>query len=69
MIELLSDGIHFNIKNSKPATINAPIENTGIGINNTRKRLDLLYDSDYSLNIYDREHEFEVDLIVPVRNT
>ena len=38
----------------------------GIGIENARKRLELLYDEDYSLNIYDREKEFEVDLIYPV---
>jgi hypothetical protein len=64
LIELNNGKIHFNIKNSKhilkPDTVQS-----GLGIENTRKRLDLIYYSNYKLNIYDRESEFEVDLIVP----
>lgn len=63
-IEIINDKIHFNIKNSKP-DLKSTDEYSGIGIENTKKRLDLLYGKYYSLNIYNRENDFEVDLIFP----
>jgi sensor histidine kinase YesM len=41
-------------------------DNTGIGINNTKRRLDLFYEDRYSLEIQDKSNEFIVHLKVPV---
>jgi hypothetical protein len=65
LLEINVDKIHFNIKNSKPHRIADKTDQSGIGIKNTRKRLDLLYNKNYVLNIYDRERNFEVDLVIP----
>jgi uncharacterized membrane-anchored protein YhcB (DUF1043 family) len=57
--------IRFNIKNSKPDSV-PPIEDySGIGIENAKKRLNLLYGNNYKLDIIERINEFEVDLIIP----
>ncbi len=55
----------FVIKNSKsdPKTMN---EFSGIGLENTRKRLDLLYGERYHLDIIDNENLFTVNLSVPI---
>jgi hypothetical protein len=66
LLEYSDNNIHFNIKNSMLPETNEKTEHSGIGIKNTRKRLDLLYGSDYSLNIHQRENEFEVDLVLPI---
>jgi LytS/YehU family sensor histidine kinase len=65
VIEIINNEIHFNIRNSKSTIIHEPIESNGIGIKNTRNRLELLYNSEYKLNIYDKENEYEVDLFIP----
>ena len=41
-------------------------DNTGIGISNTKRRLDLLYDDKYELIIDDKPNEFSVHLNIPV---
>lgn len=51
--------------------INSSFHNTkqqhqGIGLENVRKRLHLLYGSDYTLTIRDNENEFHVLLIIPL---
>ncbi len=65
-IELMPDAVHFNCVNSKAATAAGESSRRGLGIANTRKRLDLLFGSRYSLHIFDRKEEFEVDLIFPL---
>jgi len=45
-----------NIKASEP----------GIGIENTRKRLDLLFKDRYTLDVTDRGNVFITNLIIPV---
>lgn len=67
-LEVSGDKIHFNIKNSKPTISPAHDEASGFGMENARKRLDILYDNNYTLNVFDREDEFEVDLVFPVPN-
>ena len=55
----------FVVKNSK--TDKSPIhEFSGIGIENTRKRLALLYGNDYHLDIIDNEDLFTVNLSIPL---
>ena len=53
------------VKNSKSGTV-SETEKSGIGIENTRKRLDLLYGSSYHLDIIDNKDSFIVNLSVPI---
>lgn len=55
----------FDIKNSNPR-LQREEESSGIGIENSRKRLDLLYGNRYSLDIKDGKDEFSVNLTIPV---
>ncbi|MBN1951027.1 MAG: histidine kinase [Bacteroidales bacterium] len=65
LIEVKGDRIHFNCRNSKSA-LKQKADVGGIGIENARKRMDLLYQHNYQLNIYNLESEFEVDFSVPI---
>ena len=66
-IQISSAFLTCIIKNSKhKATTNPYDEYSGIGLENIKKSLNLLYEQDYSLNISDKEHDFEVNLIIPV---
>jgi LytS/YehU family sensor histidine kinase len=59
------DKLCFKITNSK----NIEISNKsvpGIGIENTRKRLDLLYKENYTLDITDRGNIFITNLTIPI---
>jgi hypothetical protein len=55
----------FEIKNSKAEKIQMN-EFSGLGIENTRKRLELLYGNDCRLDIFDNEDLFIVNLSVPL---
>ena len=55
----------FEVKNSKTEKIQMN-EFSGLGIENTRKRLDLLYGNDYHLDIIDNEDLFTVKLSIPL---
>jgi hypothetical protein len=55
----------FEVKNSKTEKIQMN-EFSGLGIENTRKRLDLLYGKDYHLDIIDNEDLFTVKLSIPL---
>jgi energy-coupling factor transporter transmembrane protein EcfT len=55
------------IKNSKHKIVAKQYdEYPGIGLENIKKSLDLLYAQDYKLEISDKENEFEVNLTIPV---
>ncbi|MEI6061800.1 MAG: histidine kinase [Bacteroidota bacterium] len=55
------------IKNSKHKTgVNQYDEYPGIGLENIKKSLNLLFGQDYKLEISDKENEFEVNLTIPV---
>ena len=58
------DRLHFCCHNSKS---NAKHEFGGVGLNNVTKRLELIYGTDYSLNIQDEEDTYDVTLDLPVR--
>jgi LytS/YehU family sensor histidine kinase len=66
LFEVIDNKIHFNIRNSKGTEVHENTEKGGLGIINTRKRLELLFAGSYTLNLYDRKNEFEVDLNYPV---
>jgi len=59
------DRLLFTVKNSKNEN-NQVREFSGIGIENARKRLDLLYGDKYHLDIIDNEDLFTVNLSVPL---
>jgi two-component system, LytTR family, sensor kinase len=57
--------LYFGIKN--PIGENVSRENTGIGLKNARRRLELLYADNYQLDISEKDNEFIVSLKMPVR--
>ena len=54
--------IHFEISNSIPAVPIAKDKIKGIGLENVRRRLDLLYPGSYELNISETKSAFNVEL-------
>lgn len=60
-LEVSGKVLHFEIENSKGKT--SELKHTkykGIGIDNVKKRLELIYPEKYSLNILDKEQTFKV---------
>ena len=67
-LELTADSrLRFHCANSNHARNDR--SNGGIGLDNATKRLQLLYGSDYSLQIDETERLFEVHLEIPCKNT
>ena len=67
LLEIKKDSLYFSICNQKhPSTMLRVTDNTGIGISNTRRRLDLFYEDRYALNIEDKSSDFSVKLKIPV---
>ena len=67
LLEINKDSLYFSVSNHKHINTSLKVtDNTGIGINNTRRRLDLLYDNQYSLDIGDTAAEFTVQLKIRV---
>lgn len=59
-LEVAEDELYFFTSNKKKA---GPVESsTGIGINNTRKRLDLIYKDRYTLELLDENNFFTTNL-------
>ena len=55
--------IVFHIKNNKGSALKIKSEiEGGIGLENIRKRLNLIYPSRHSMNVKDSKQEFEVEL-------
>ena len=59
--------LHFICHNSKANKPNQ--EKGGVGLANVKKRLTLLYDSDYTLNIEDHAESYKVTLDIPLGTT
>ena len=67
LLEIKDNSLYFSICNHKhPNTTLRVSDNTGIGISNTKRRLDLFYEDRYSLEIQDKSNEFIVHLKIPV---
>lgn len=62
LIESCQGHIHFKIRNNKHNNGKNNLVNTGIGINNTRRRLDLLYPGRYELKIEDEPLTYTINL-------
>lgn len=54
--------LHLSVFNHKVHDLNGTEQKSGLGINNARQRLSLLYPDKYRLSIEDRAAEFVVDL-------
>jgi sensor histidine kinase YesM len=63
-ISITGNTVHFNIENKK-VNIHL-VEKTGVGLKNTRMRLDLLYANRYSFNIQETEAQYTVSLTLQV---
>ncbi len=61
---LSSDQMHFTCRNSKADHPNE--EKGGVGLSNVKKRLDLLYDNRYTLDISDGASTYNVELTLPL---
>jgi two-component system, LytTR family, sensor kinase len=57
--------LYFEITNSK-SPVKVQNENSGLGLANSKKRLDLLYGDTYTLNIKDEPAQFTLQLNLPV---
>ena len=68
-LRINNDSLHFNVKNNKTINkIKGKEEYTeGIGLKNVRRRLDLLYNGMYSLNLFDKGGSFEIDLNIKLK--
>jgi len=64
-IFLEDDSLHFKVSNSKPSHAIATAKR-GIGLNNVRKRLEILYHSNYMLTIKSTVNSFTVNMQIPV---
>lgn len=60
------DTLHFTSRNSKVETPNE--EKGGVGLANVRKRLNLLYDNNYTLHTKDAPDIYAVELIIPLNS-
>lgn len=57
----------FSCCNSKPTQVQRTNEKGGMGLQNVRQRLELLYEDDYTLDINDGEKTYEVKLDIPMQ--
>lgn len=57
----------FSCCNSKPTQVQRTNEKGGMGLQNVRQRLELLYDDDYTLDISNGEKTYEVKLDIPMQ--
>ena len=57
----------FSCCNSKPTQVQRTNEKGGMGLQNVRQRLELLYDDDYTRDINDGEKTYEVKLDIPMQ--
>lgn len=64
-ISITNERMHFKITNGKNKEAQRSSE-AGIGIENTRKRLELLFRENYTLDLTDRGNVFITDLIIPI---
>lgn len=64
-IWMTEDGkLHFQCKNNYLDQTNVPSLSEGIGLENVKKRLQLIYPNAHKLNIHSSEGLYEVDLVI-----
>lgn len=60
------DRFHFHCANSNFSRDTMKAQQGGVGLDNVRKRLEIIYPGRYTLNIVPTEKEFTVDLWLPI---
>ena len=65
-ITIGEENLHFNLSNSKPTLTGERTVTKGLGLNNVKKRLAILYPGMHSLNITEDVMSFSVSLKVPL---
>lgn len=63
-LEAIDGKVYFHCSNKVFSQEN-DLANTGIGISNTKQRLELIYPGQYTLNIQEESGRFMVDLCIP----
>lgn len=66
VFEIKDNHLYFSCVNSKPQMESVKSQHGGIGLSNSSRRLKLLYDDNYTLNIRDEKTVFTVELKVPI---
>ena len=61
---MINNILHFTCLNSKPLKPRKKNEYSGLGLVNIRRRLNLLYNENYSLNINDNETDYTIQLSI-----
>jgi len=67
LINIKNDDLNLIVKNNKVSIERTDENASGIGIENTRHRLQMLYPSDHTLTISDTEKYFEVSLLIHLK--
>ena len=67
-VEVENQHLLFTCRNSKPSQPQKTNEKGGMGLQNVRQRLELLYDNDNMLNIKETEKTYEVKLNIPMQS-
>lgn len=66
-LQLNNGSLNCSVKNSKhPETGSKDEEYSGLGLENIRKSLNLLYGDHYQLDISENDKEYEVNLVIPL---
>ncbi|OSY89343.1 hypothetical protein WH52_01525 [Tenacibaculum holothuriorum] len=66
-VTINSDSLHFTAINSKPRVLQES-KREGLGLENVKRRLNLLYPNEYVLNITNLEEEYKVNLSINLIN-
>jgi Putative regulator of cell autolysis len=61
--DIEDDKINFSVKNSKPEQPTQKLGG-GIGLNNVKRRLELLYPNKHDLQIIEEKNTFEIKLLL-----
>ncbi|MGH2646856.1 MAG: sensor histidine kinase, partial [Ginsengibacter sp.] len=64
-LQIDTDMLHFTLANNKP-TDTGEIRNSGIGLNNVKKRLAILHPKNHYLNIEPTPNSFTVNMQIPL---
>lgn len=66
-IALSGNQLHFSCTNSKdPEFIPSDKKNSGLGLANIKRRLELLYRGNHSLDVDSTKNQFSITLIIPI---
>jgi LytS/YehU family sensor histidine kinase len=64
-MKVYENELYFRIKNSVHKNVR-PQEEGGLGLKNLKKRLELIYGSDFSLITAENENSFETNIKLPL---